>query len=211
MITPYCSVIIRLSSSMIGHLRETNDIFTRFFNECHQYHVAFTFAQMGSHFHINNLRSRLQNDSPPDALFSLGVGLPDQEQFPGRSTTSQVLLSDIFRFNDDGTYEDLIMKALFVFIDHLWKENYKDKLINVFSVPACVEWDLMDDVRLVRNDIIHNNSAISANTLKRLKILPKIWNIQEGKLIISSKMISSLFEQMNFTKVHLLSDRSQLL
>ena len=115
----------------------------------------------------------------------------------------------MFRFNDDGTYEDLIMKALFVFIDHLWKENYKDKLINVFSVPACIEWDLMNDVRLVRNDIVHNDSAISAKTLNRLKILPLIWNIQDGKLLISSNMISSLFEQMNFTKVHVLSDRSQ--
>ena len=67
MITPYCAVIIRLSSSMVGHLRETNNIFRSFFNECHQYHVAFTLAQMGSQFYINNLRSRFQSDSPPDA------------------------------------------------------------------------------------------------------------------------------------------------
>ena len=202
MITAHCSIILRLSSVTYAQLGQVLDTMKEFVGDCHRHHAAFAFLSMGSSVIIGNTRNLLQDQCDPDVELSLGNQFPDQEQSPGRSTISQVSLSDIFGSDSGGGYEDFAAKALVVFIYHLWKENYKKRLIALLSISENdIEWDLMEDIRLVRNKIIHENSIISTEILNRLRILPRIWNIQEGQVVISSKMIQALFEQVNVTKI----------
>ena len=156
MITAHCSIILRLSSVTSAQLDQVSNIVKEFVSDCHQHYTAFFFAVNGSHSIIGNMRNLLQNQSVLDARLSIGSQFPDQDQSPSRSTTSQVFLSDIFQSDSDGTYEDFTAKALVVFIDHLWKENYKERLIDLLSISANdIEWHLMEDIHLVRNKILH--------------------------------------------------------
>ncbi len=200
MITAYCPIILNLSSLTEAQADHATNICRGFVSDCHKYYIAHYFATKGSHSEIANMRGQ---SHPPDARLFLGTQFPDQDQSPGRSTISYIFFSDLFQADSDGIYEDFIAKALIVFIYHSWKENYKKRLIASLSISADdVEWDLIEqDIRLVRNKILHNDSVISAKILNRLKILPRIWNIQEGRLMISSEMIQALFEQINSTEI----------
>lgn len=57
--------------------------------------------------------------------------------------------------------------------------------------------ELMGDLRIIRNIIIHNDSVITTKDLRRLEFLPGIWSLHQGNLVISQKMMHSLIEQLN--------------
>ena len=204
MITAYCSIKVSHPNPTPALAISASNITQAFINDCHRYYIGYYFAVKGCHSEIDNLLSRaLQSGSTLDNMLSLGTQPPDQEQSPGRSTTAQIRFADLSQSNNDGIYEDFIAKALLVFIYHSWRENCKERLAISLSISKDdIEWELMDeDIRLVRNKIIHEDSTISIEILNRLAILPRMWNIQSGQLMVSERMISSLFEQVNATKI----------
>ena len=179
-------------------------ILDTFRDYCQRQYIAFYYAQAG----MDYLRERdnpapTNNPNNPNPRYSFGTQVPDGPQSPGSSTIAVINQSDLYEaLKPDGEFQNQYANALVVFIYQLWSDNFRKKIADVLSILRDgVECDLMEDIRKIRNRIIHHQSDIPQNLPNKLKILSHIWNIEPGELRISSNMIRSLMEQINAIRV----------
>ena len=108
---------------------------------------------------------------------------------------------------EGGEFESQHARAFVVLIYHLWDEKCRPAIGKLLSVDPKkqVRCDLMGDLRLVRNLIIHNDSVVPQGFANRLTMLQEIWNLQPGELKLTEKMIHSLMEQINAIRVNIIA------
>ena len=112
--------------------------------------------------------------------FSVGTAFPDSRQSLGASTIASMKIGDFLKgLEEGGEFENQHAKAFIVLIYHLWDEKYRPAIGKLLSVDPKeqVLCDLMGDVRLVRNLIIHNDSVVPQGLVHRLTMLQEIWNL----------------------------------
>ena len=96
---------------------------------------------------------------------------------------------------EDGQFSDLLAKSLIVSIYARWDEFHRPRIAAEHLVTRkAVRSDLMGDIRLIRNCIVHANSTIT-DEVRSLKKLP--WSILPGTLTITNKMMNTLFNHLN--------------
>lgn len=174
-----------------------------FQKECQEIHVCYKVAylglQQGSTFIKNLVREQSVSLSEP---YSVGTGTPHQGPFPSSLPIGEVL----DRSASDGDFPDQLAKWMIVAIYSLWEDRYRGEIAKELNVSDKdkVEADLMEDIRQIRNCIVHKNSVISVE-YKGLKKLN--WGLCPGPLCITHDMFVSLMEAMNQMEIQILGTR----
>jgi len=172
------------------------NVLERFRSDCQSHYCAFSGAVNGRREAFRRFKSIVQSRS--NTLF-VGTAFPESEQRPGKSTIARMSHGDVLDgLKPGGTFEDQSGKAFIVMIYHRWDEHFRELIGEALSVPTKnIKCDLMGDVRLVRNAIIHRSSDISQDRVTKLKLLSQIWSLPIGALRVSEGMLHSLMEQIN--------------
>ena len=181
-------------------VNEAVAILERFRHECLVLSSFFYLATGG----LDEFRKRNADwiEQSGENTYFFGTQVPDQPQSRGRSTVSQISRFRLRELLDSGEAYDMQAKLTIVYIYHLWEDNYRAYVAKRLSLDKNqVECDLMGDIRLVRNEIVHNNSQLDENTINELKMLPSIWNLRPGTLVLSNAMFHALMEQLNAIRI----------
>ena len=179
-----------------------------FRNSCQQQFIAFFTANQGIRHNRDSFERRFEPRQGNNSRISFGTAFPDAEQLPGKSTIATMYQKDYLEaLKAEREFENQQAKMFIVFIFHLWDDNFRHRIANSLSISNnLVECDLMGDIRLIRNSIIHRDSVVQPQDLNRLKMLPQIWNIEAGKLSISNNMVHAMMEQINAMCIRIKSD-----
>jgi len=149
---------------------------------------------MGLQNVADKLRSRLVEGQDP-SLF-IGTGHPDQGKTHSRIKLRVAVASSA----RDGEFSDTIDKSIIVAIFSEWEGLYRRKIAKEVGVEAKrVTSDLMGDLRIVRNWIVHSKSVVGKNCT-RIKVLS--WQLhQDQELKVTGQMFSSLIDEINAMSV----------
>ena len=177
-----------------------------FRDSCQEQSIIFDIANLAKHKWLDDHKHILEQSSDNTILF--GSNFPDAYQSPGSSVTGQMSVKRLLKYlGPRGEFESQLAKMIIIFIYHLWDDNFRGRIANSLSISKnLVECDLMGDIRHIRNSIIHKDSVVEPTDLNHLKILPQIWNIETGKLVISKTMIHALMEQINALRIAIKPD-----
>ena len=167
-----------------------------FRSDCQSHFCAFSGAINGRTLAYERLKGVMQSSTN---MISVGTGFPDSEQRPGESTIAEMRQGDLLdALRPGGVFEDRHAKAFMVMIYHRWDERFRYLVAESLSVSKNrIECDMMGDIRHVRHAIIHHDSEIRQETIDRLILLPRVWNLSVGALTLSEGMLHSLMEQIN--------------
>ncbi|MCY4047686.1 MAG: hypothetical protein OXF42_06260 [Candidatus Dadabacteria bacterium] len=167
---------------------------------CHKQYIAFYCAVTGRNLAHEKFKELAK--SRDNRLF-VGTQFPNAEQQPGHSCIAQLKISELLdRLVSGGEFESEHAKALIVMIFSLWEENYRHSIAEAMSVRKNqVSCALMNDIRHVRNCILHDNGIVSDGFADKLNLLSQIWKITSGELRITRGMLHSLMEQINALRV----------
>lgn len=181
----------------------------QFLLECQKHYFAFASAVLGIARWNEQSQQMLSQANPDNTLF-MGTGNPNEPQTPGRSTIGRMNIGEYLEnLQPGGVFEDYQAKALVVVVHHIWDERYRTMIADAVNVAHNqVECDLMGDIRLVRNLLIHNKSVVPEGFKRRIGFLPQIWSMDPGELRITRPMIDSLFEQIQAIKLRIVPPKS---
>ncbi len=166
---------------------------------CYEQDIIFVIARVAKDQWLQSHKHMFENSKDNTVFFGTQNPAADEPQSLGNSTTSSILHKDLLEMLEPGgKFESQLSKQFIVFVYHLWSENFRDKIAESLSISKDqVECDLMEDIRRIRNRIIHWNAVVRLKDLNHLKILSQIWDLKPGELLISNNMIHSLMEQIN--------------
>jgi hypothetical protein len=141
------------------------DNFVKYTDEMY---VCISAAQLG----LNDLVEKMRQ-AGADPTKRLFVGPSDPNHEPH---SPSILIGNLIENGGrDGSYVDLISKSVLVSIFSTWDEFYRPKLAKIAGVKTnSVACDILGEIRIVRNVIVHGNSNISKQKSK-LKILSKLF------------------------------------
>ena len=110
---------------------------------------------------------------------------------------------------EGGVFENYQAKSLVVMLFHLWDERYRPAIAGAIETEKQqVQCDLLGDVRLVRNIVIHEKSVVPDGFSDHVRFLAQIWNFHPGELQITRQMIHSFMEQLNAVKLRIVFPNS---
>ena len=172
---------------------------------CQKQYIAFNRECNGRHLAYDRYKSA-SNPANMDNTIFIGTAFPNSpisKQSPGSSTIATMKIREFLEgLVEGGEFENQHAKAFLVFVFHLWEEKYRPAISRVLSVDVKqVKCDLMGDIRLVRNLIIHEDTVVPRGFVDKLALLQEIWTIQPGELKLTGKMIHSVMEQLNALRV----------
>jgi hypothetical protein len=157
-----------------GFLAEVNEIFGFYFDMC----MACQ-AGLGA---VQKLQAQLR--ASDDSPYSVGDGppirSPDEEL--QRSLHDTTLGGVKARLKDGGFDLQKAAESALVFTFHIWDEKYRGKINGPDGKPK-VDSDIMGDLRLIRNSIIHNKGVADSN-VARCKIITRF---KPGEKIVLTK------------------------
>ena len=179
-------------------------ILQEFLLECQKLYFAFYSAIVGVDFQRGRYQ-RIFDSAHRDNRFTIGSAFPEAQQTPGNSTIAQMTQGELLQsVEEGGVFENYQAKSLIVMLFHLWDERYRPEIADALGVQQQqVECDLLGDVRLVRNIIIHKKSVVPDGFSDQVSFLAQIWDFHPGELRISSQMIHSFMEQLNAAKLRI--------
>lgn len=145
-----------------------------------------------------------------NSRFFVGTNPPDvledgQRQKPGYLFIAELSQGELLDgLAAGGTFESEHAKAFVVVVYSLWDESYRSKIAGIMKVKKKdVICKLMNDVRIVRNSVIHKKGILSKDRQGELVLLPQIWPIAPGELKITDEMLNGLMEQINALRVEI--------
>ena len=103
-----------------------------------------------------------------------------------------------------GEFEDLNAKGLIVLIYTLWEDSARKKLSKVFGLKDKnqIKCDLMGDVRLLRNMIVHRTDKARKEYEVKAEVLPRLWgSIDTESLVLVDGMVYELMGELNGIQV----------
>lgn len=178
-------------SKAIGILEE-------FLTVCQKYYFAFNSAITGIR-HNRERYGKIMDHADRDISISIGSAFPTMAQSPGQTTIAQMRQGELLEsLKEGGEFENSQANALVIVIYHLWDELYRPEIAQAISVKTNqVDCTLMGDIRQVRNLVVHKKAVVPDGFSSKLELLPQIWNLQPGILLITEKMVHSWMEQLN--------------
>ena len=120
-------------------------------------------------------------------------------------TVAQIGTSELIEsMRPGGEFEDLNAKGLIVLIYTLWEDSARFKLAKVFGIKDKnqIRCDLMGDMRLLRNMIVHRSDRARKEYERKAEVLPSLWGpIDTGDLILTDGMVYELMGELNCIQV----------
>ena len=172
----------------------TSQAISDFQKSCHEYYACYVAASLGLSSIANKIASPNPNRS---ANLYFVEGHPDE----GNSRAVMNMGEFIDKSMRNSNFSCAIAGAFVVAIYSEWSELYRNKCATELGVSTKdVKSDLMGDLRIIRNYIVHDDSKVP-NECAKLKTLG--WNLEPGKLRITGPMFSMLIDQINHLIVRL--------
>ncbi|MEP6906483.1 MAG: hypothetical protein ABI858_00660 [Pseudoxanthomonas sp.] len=164
----------------------TDTTLDEFKAECQSLYACFFFSVAGM-----QERGKQIKKTRPSQLNRVFIGPKDPMLHrPIATLNSRALIQSLSK---DGIYSNELAKSLLVMIFARWDEFYRPLLANHRGVDKnSVKSDLMGALRLLRNVIVHANSKIDEQLVKRLA--PMGWELIPGEIIISEEMMQQFIE-----------------
>jgi len=154
---------------------------------CQSYFACFALANMG----MKTFSEQLSKvPGPKDATVFLSAEDPTK-----RKATATMTIGELLNFAaPDGHFTDTLAKSMLVRIFTAWEEYYRPMFAEAIGVddPDRVKCDLLGDLRLIRNCIVHAKSVIT-NEHIRIKVLA--WHLSPGQLLVTDAMFTQFIEQ----------------
>ena len=103
-----------------------------------------------------------------------------------------------------GEFENLNAKGLIVLIYTLWEDSARFDLAKVFGIKDKnqITCDLMGDMRLLRNMIVHRSDKARKEYERKAAVLPRLWGpIATADLVLTNSMVYELMGELNCIQV----------
>ena len=171
-----------------------------FRSACQRQYCAFSGTLNGRQLAHERFKSMVTD---PNKTLFVGNQFPDSAQRPGSSTIAHIRQGDFLEWlRPGGVFEDQNAKAFLVTMFHRWDEHFRPLVAKLLSVHNNdIQCELMGDLRIIRNTIVHGSSNILHKDIAKLRLLSQIWRLEPGKLTLNDRMIHSLMEQINAIRV----------
>jgi hypothetical protein len=128
---------------------------------------------------------------------------PEQNLFLGKgppargNALARMKLVDVIEYSKaDGVFSDAIAKSLLIRVYAEWEERHRALIAKEFNVPTDqVGCDLMGDLRIIRNWIVHKKSVVQGNVSK-LAVLS--WRLAKGtEFFVTKAMFQEFMTELN--------------
>lgn len=175
----------------------TSAVLDQFIQACHRHYSCFAIAKLGLVSFAEKMKPHILDDDKQRLFF--GNSDPNE----GKPAQAAILLNDAVKASDkNGKFHDQLAKLILVNIYTEWDELYRPEMAKELKTSTkLIKSDLMGDLRLIRNCIIHNKSRISKD-LEKLKVL-KIYSHEE-LLVIPEEDLCVIMDQINRMTVEVL-------
>lgn len=153
-----------------------------------EYFTGYTFAMNGMSMVVDSMPEPI---NPSQNVF-IGVGPPEKGVALARLNYVDVRRDAA----EDGAYLDRIAKALLVLVYAEWDEVTRPQMALSYGTESkLIRSDLMGDLRLIRNWIVHNKSVVDKR-VSGLKVLE--WELEVGQTIVITKLrMQQFMQEMN--------------
>jgi hypothetical protein len=130
------------------------------------HYVAYDMANSGMHYIAEHFLSLPDYD--PSANFETGMtGHEGQFVRLAGMNNSKAVLGMV----RNGPFSQLLAHGVLDLVYALWNETFRKLVAQELGVKTQeIQWDIMGDLRIVRNMIIHNNCEVD-DSARRLKLL----------------------------------------
>jgi len=137
----------------------------------------------------------------PNQRLSIGHADPDEGVPPQSVMSASKAVASAQR---DGLFPDILAKALLIRLYAEWDERYRRDIGIEFGVKTSnVTAELMGELRIIRNWIVHKKSIVGTDASK-IRVLP--WKLKAGsEMQISSAMFRELVDCINTMRVEIAS------
>lgn len=165
-------------------------IVKEFQSVCQKHFTCYILAKKG----MNSFRQRFAKARPGNRVF---ISPKDPASFPATASMYQLDLYE--KVKPDGEFADALAKALLVEIYSDWEEYFRPLYAKAhLTSTKKIQCDLMGDLRLIRNCIIHDRSIL---TQKDIQMKCLNWQLNPGPLQVTQKMFSTFVKQVNNLEV----------
>jgi hypothetical protein len=107
----------------------------------------------------------------PDPMIMIGIGPPDAAETPPYAGWKMSDALDQVKHN--GQVETRLGHQWIVFLYELWENSYRPRLAAAHARDAGDEkYDLLGDLRRMRNDVVHHQGVATADNTGRCVLLP---------------------------------------
>ena len=170
-------------------------------SQCHRLWFAFAWGKLLQDMALHRFK---ETGVQRHNRLSVGTQFPDQEQSRGSSTIARITFGELFDATaDGGEFEQLNAKAFVVFADTLWGESSRRGIADALHVKGNdVTSQLMGDLHLLRNLMMHQREDAKRQYVQRAKLLSRFWTIDPDNVVITASMLHALMEQLNALHVH---------
>lgn len=160
------------------------------------FHTAYCMANAGMGYIATDIEN-LEGYNP-DGKFQIGE---KDETFDSRTAVAEMKNSQaVDGMRKNGPFSQIIAHGIINWIYSLWDEEYREKIASELGKSTNdIMSDVMGDVRIVRNFIVHHN-AIADKRVKKLKSLT--W-ISEGPLVLINEDMTRIQEAINTMSIYL--------
>ena len=138
-----------------------------FQSHCQELYTCFSLAEFAIRVNYPQMLDSLVNPKMnPNADFMIGSGHPDEGNI-----YSSMKANKLIEYMNNGKFSDIIYKSFIIRIYSDWDENYRYELAKEFKREKNdIKSDLMGDIRIIRNWIVHKSSIIDSdyNKLKNI-------------------------------------------
>ena len=177
-----------LPTGKYSEIPENSSASKEFISFCQSIHICYYISTTGLQDFAKDLKKRRPN---PERTMYFGKGHPNDGNYHAKINMRELSKS----VQKDGSYYDALAKSQIVLIFASWDEHYRTLIAQENNCGnAQITSDLMGDIRLIRNCIIHNKSIITSEP-KRMKVLS--WKLEPGPLFVTDDMFQSLIEHIN--------------
>ena len=188
-------------------LRDALAMLEDFRAACQKQYIAFHGMINGRNLAHERFKKLMKSR---DNTFFVGTAPPDAEQRLGHSCIAALSQGELLDGLATGReFETEHAKAFIVMTFSLWEGGYRRSLAKANSVQKKqVKCVLMNDIRQVRNCIVHDKAVVSDRFTDKLDLLSQVWTIAPGELRITDSMLHSLMEQINALRVEITTEPS---
>jgi len=161
---------------------------------CQSYYACFVFSISG----VKKFSEQLSK-TPSSKGTKVFISAKDPTK---QKATATLTVDTLLKFAaPDGHFADTLAKLMLVKIFTDWDEYYRPRFAEAIGVESNrVQCDLLGDLRLIRNCIVHAKSVIT-NEHQRIKILA--WQLSPGTLLVTDGMFTQFIEQSHHLVVEI--------
>lgn len=139
---------------------------------------------------------RASTHGDPEADYFVGRGAPGTPE--SLAYLRWQIGSIPARLADDGPVAAQLGQQWAILIYTQWEHNYRPRLAAALSKePAEITDDLMGDIRLLRNDIVHHHGIATKDSAGRCKVLT--WFAPDDRILITWERVLEFMEHAGLT------------